>query len=186
MSEGHPWFRIPGSAIIVGMSRKLILVLCAFVLAGCASEAAEPADEVAIYLPAQPMSGREILAADLNNLELQPEPLIPASEIVRYSASKHDLTLTLAGMTRLPGFKIPVNGMGFVICVGKKPIAAGAFWTPISSLSFEGLTIQVPITRGDTRVHLYSGYPGFDEPLPNDPRDDPRLLNALQRAGKLE
>ena len=168
------------------MSCKGVFLVIALLLAGCASRAAEPVAGVAIYLPTQPMSGREIQQADLSTLALQPEPLIPASDIVAYSPSTHDLTLTRAAMQRLPGIRIPVNGIGFVICVGKTPILAGAFWTAISSLSFDGLTIQVPMYMNETRLHLYSGYPGLDDTLPNDPRNDPRLLDALRRAGKLE
>lgn len=168
------------------MSCKGASLVFALFLAGCAPRATEPEAGVAIYLPAQSMSGREIQQADLSTLALQPEPLIPATDILAYSPSTHDLTLTRAAMQRLPGMRIPVNGIGFVICVGKTPILPGAFWTPISSLSFDGLTIQVPINMNETRVHLYSGYPGLDNTLPNDPRNDPRLLDALRRAGKLE
>ena len=167
------------------MVRMLIVPMLAFLLAGCATAPSQPPGDVAIYMPREEMSGRDILAADLGTLPLQPEPVIAAAEIVSYSASSHDLTLTPAAIARLAGFDVPVQGRGFVLCRGSRPLFAGAFWTSISSLSFDGLTINVPFERHETSLHLYSGYPMRDDPLPNDPRDDPRLLEAFRQAGKL-
>jgi hypothetical protein len=161
------------------------LLLMAFALSGCASAPAERSGQINIYLPAQPLSGRDILAADLSKLTLQAAPLIPASEILFYSRLTHDLTLAPAALERLAGLRVPVNGLGFVVCLDDVPLFAGAFWTPISSLSFEGLTIEVLMDVNQKAVHLYSGYPRMDAPLPNDPREDPRFLRALEEAGKL-
>ena len=173
------------SAIMINMSRRLLLLLVAFALSGCGSSGANRPGQINIYLPAQPLSGRDILAADLGKLALQSTPLIPASEILFYSHLTHDLTLAPTARERLAGLDVPVNGLGFVVCLDEAPLFAGAFWTPLSSLSFEGLTIQVLMRANETAVHLYSGYPSMDAPLPNDPRDDPRFLKALEEAGKL-
>jgi len=131
------------------------------------------------------MSGRDILAADLSRLALEPEPIIQAGEILSYSAARHDLELAPGAIARLKSLKVPVQGLGFVICEGRAPLLAGAFWTPLSSLSFDGLTINVPLGSEDTTVHLYTGYPMQDEAAINDPRADARLLEAFRRAGKL-
>ncbi len=168
------------------MLKRISLLVLAFLIAGCAVAApAQPADQFAIYLPAAQMSGLEILKADLSKVMLQPKPLIAADEILSYTPATHDLRLSRAGMQRLAELDVPMNGTAFVACVGKTPIFAGAVWTQLSSQSFEGVTIQVPIVISDTLVHLYSGYPSFDDPMPNDPREDPRLLKALEQAGKL-
>ncbi len=166
------------------MTRMLFLLALVLSLCAC-SPAAQHEQGVAIYLPAQAMSGRDVLTADLATLALQPEPVIAADEIVYYSDATHDLVLVAAAIDRLSGLKVPVQGLGFVICDGNKPLVAGAFWTPISSLSFEGLTINVPFGLKETRLHLYSGYPMLDERMSNDPRDDPRLLDAFRRTGQL-
>lgn len=167
------------------MVRTLLLAALAVVLGACTPAPAASGGGIAIYLPAQPMSGREVLAADLNTLTLQSQPIIAADEILSYSASSHDLTLAPGAIARLRGFKVPVQGLGFVIRDGSAPLLAGAFWTPISSLSFDGLTINVPLeAKGDT-LHLYSGYPMLDAAVPNDPRDDARLLDGFRRMGKL-
>ncbi len=131
------------------------------------------------------MSGAAMLTADLSTLELQPEPVIAADEIISYAPATHDLVLATSAIERIAKMKVPVEGTGFVICVDKKPLVAGAFWALYSSLSFDGLTIQVPVFGNADHVHLYSGYPSVDSALPDDPRDDPRLLKALQDAGKL-
>jgi hypothetical protein len=167
------------------MSRRLLLLLMLFALSGCAPAPADQPGQINIYLPAQSLSGRDILAADLSKLALQSTPLIPASEILSYSRLTHDLTLAPTALERLAALRVPVNGLGFVVCLDEAPLFAGAFWTPISSLSFEGLTIEVLMDASQKSVHLYSGYPRMDAPLPNDPRENPRFLGALEEAGKL-
>jgi hypothetical protein len=167
------------------MARVLIFSLLAAALVACALQPAAAQAGVAIYLPREQLSGREMLAADLGSLPLQAQAFIPADEILSYSASSHDLALRRAAIDRLAKLSVPVQGLGFVICDGSRPLVAGAFWTLISSLSFEGLTINVPFGALDTTVHLYSGYPMMDGAASDDPRDDPRLLEAFRRDGKL-
>lgn len=166
------------------MARVLIYCLLLAILTACASQPAASPAGVAIYLPGEPLSGRDILSADLTAISLPPQPFIPAEEIISYSASAHDLALAPAAINRLAKLTVPVQGLGFVICDGDQRLFAGAFWTPISSLSFEGPTINIPFDAETTEVHLYSGYPMLDA-ASNDPRDDPRLLDAFRRDGKL-
>ncbi len=167
------------------MTRTLFLLALVLSLCACSPAAARHEQGVAIYLTPRGMSGRDVLTADLATVALQPEPVIASDEIVYYSEASHGLVLAASAIDRLSGLKVPVQGLGFVICDGNRPLVAGAFWTPISSLSFEGLTINIPFGLKETRVHLYSGYPMVDEPMPNDPRDDPRLLDAFRQTGKL-
>jgi len=169
------------------MNRKILFLLLACVIAGCAEKTAESAGEVAFYLPAQTLSGHEILAADLESLELDEEPLIAADEIISYTLASHDLELKPEALERLAALEhTPVNGIGFVVCVDKTPIFVGAVVPLYSSISFKGVTIQIPLEDADsTLVHLYSGYPSKDDPLPDDPREDERMLHAFEQAGKL-
>jgi hypothetical protein len=167
------------------MNCILPFLLFTLVLAGCSAQTPEASGELAFYQPVEPVSGREILAANLDSLELQEQPLIEADEIVGYTQSSHDLEVTPEVVERLAAMKVPMDGVGFVACLGETPLFAGAIWTPVSSLSFDGVTIEIPLGMESTRVHLYSGYPGVDQPLPDDPRDDERMLEALDQAGKL-
>jgi hypothetical protein len=168
-----------------GMTNRRMWLLVAFLLAGCAVARPSPAEGVAIYLPAQQLSGSQVLEAVLDGIALQPQPIIAENEIVSYTASTHDLVLVAPAMERLAALKVPVNGRGFVVCVNRGPIFAGAFWVLWSSLSFDGITIDLPLDASDGRVRLYSGYPMQDASSPTDPRDDARLLEAFRRAGKL-
>ncbi len=167
------------------MGRKCLASFFAFLLIGCSTRPARATANVAFYLPAQPMSGQEMLAATLSSLDLQADPIIAADEIISYSPASHDLLVTSSAMERLAKLKVPVNGLGFVICVDRKPRVPGAFWPLYSSLSFDGLVVQLPVPENSARLHLYSGYPDVDSSLPQDPRNDPLLPKAFQDAGKL-
>jgi hypothetical protein len=84
-------------------------------------------------------------------------------------------------------FPIPVkvNGIPFMVTVGSEPIYAGAFWTPLSSLSFDGVVIMQPFSPDETVIQIALGYPGSDATTRGDPRSDPRVMEALRAAGKL-
>ncbi len=69
--------------------------------------------------------------------------------------------------------------------VGTERVYSGAFWTPASSLSFDGIVIQVPPL--DDALHIQLGYPESPELFRGqDHRSDPRVLKSLRLAGKLE
>ncbi len=168
------------------MNLKIATLLLVILLAGCAAKTERDSGEIAIYLPAKQMSGSEILAADLSQLTLEETPLIAPDEIVMYTPASHTLDLKPEAVERLTQMHVPMNGIGFVVCQGKRPLFAGAIWTMLSSQSFDGVTIQVPVFMSKTQVQLYSGYPSQDKLRPDDPRNDKRLLQTLKRAGKLK
>jgi hypothetical protein len=73
-----------------------------------------------------------------------------------------------------------------MVCVDKDPIYWGAFWTPISSMSFEGVTIWIPLGFQEPNViTLELGYPSSTFYAGEDPRNNPEILNSLSEAGKL-
>ena len=62
----------------------------------------------------------------------------------------------------------------------------GAFWTPISSLSFDGVTIWKPYSsQGPRVITLELGYPSSSFYGGKDPRNSAEILNSLEQAGKL-
>ena len=81
---------------------------------------------------------------------------------------------------------VKVDGIPFVVCVGEQPIYAGAFWTPLSSLSFDGVVIMQPFDTDGTTIRIVLGYPGQDAFTGSDPRADDRVMKALEAAGKLK
>lgn len=130
---------------------------------------------------------REGTALDLREIPLQAEPLLTLDDIVAYDAATHVFTLTTTATERLAGLPIPVAGPAFVLMVDGDPIYAGAFWTPLSSLSYDGVVIMLmpdgQPAFGSYRIEL--GYPGPGFFQGDDPRGDPRVLDALRQGGKL-
>ena len=78
---------------------------------------------------------------------------------------------------------MPSSGVPFVMKAYEQPIYAGAFWTPLSSLSFDGVVILQPLDPAGQTLYIELGYPGPDFFTSEDPRGNPRLLQALEDAG---
>ncbi len=108
------------------------------------------------------------------------------NDILSYSAQDHELELTSSALERLSRLDVPVRGRSFVVCVDRQPVYWGAFWTPISSMSFDGVTIWKPIGPEVTKViRLELGYPGASFYRGEDPRNNAAVIKSLQDAGKL-
>jgi hypothetical protein len=122
----------------------------------------------------------------LSHVELTEQPIISLSDISQYNAATHEITLNANAFERISNLEIPVTGKLFVVCVDKNPIYCGAFWTPISSISFNGVTIWKPLNLQDSKViKLELGYPSplfYDG---DDPRNSPEIIKSLKQAGKL-
>lgn len=162
------------------------ILVFALVTAGC-----QPGEngDFAIYLLAQDVASVELAKVDLNQLALEEKPIISAKDIVTYDQTTHEIELTQAAYARIQQiFPLPVkvDGIPFVVCVGEQPIYAGAFWTPLSSLSFDGVVIMQPFETDGTTIRIVLGYPGPDAYIGRDPRADERVMKALQAAGKLK
>ena len=111
-------------------------------------------------------------------------PIITINDILSYDRNHHEITLTKSALDRLASLQVPVSGLGFAVCVNREVIYSGAFWTPISSLSYSGPFIMVPLAgQGISTVKIELGYPSSSFFQSPDPRSDPRILDAL--AGRL-
>lgn len=110
------------------------------------------------------------------------ELVISDLEIVSYNRTSHEIELTEAGVAKIEGLQVPVNGTGFVVKVEGQEIYRGAFWTPISSLPYNGVVIETVVT--DNSVKIEAGYPS-SQFQGDDPRDNPRVFDYLSRLGKL-
>jgi hypothetical protein len=167
------------------MKRLMAWLIAIWLLPGLAGCGAGLAGEFAIYLATEDVSTIEAMATDLQHIPLETEPTIASKDIVSYSAEWHEMTLTEAAYDRLQALKVPVSGRPFVVCVGQERIYAGAFWTPISSLMFDGVTIWQPLGGDDEVARIEFGYPSSAYATGDDPRSDPRVTHALRQAGKL-
>jgi hypothetical protein len=56
----------------------------------------------------------------------------------------------------------------------------------LSSASYEGVAIYVPLDPNSSVIRLELGYPSPQAFKGSDPRDDPRIVQALARAGLLK
>jgi len=107
-------------------------------------------------------------------------------DIIVYNQQTHDIKLSDAAFERVFELNVPTRGTSFVVCVDKQPVYWGAFWTPISSQSFDGVTIWKPFTNNQPHIiTLELGYPSNSFYGGEDPRSNPQIINALEKAGKL-
>ena len=152
-------------------------------------EPAETEEQFAIYLLEEGFRSSELPGADLSALPLQGKPFLTTGDILAYVWQRHEMELSAEAFARVSSlFERPVrtDGLPFVVTVGEERIYAGAFWMPLSSLSFDGVVIMDPLGADEPRIAISLGYPGPDFFQGEDPRTDERILAALQSAGKLE
>lgn len=171
---------------MVKAASMLLLGLAAILAAGaCASPGgASPSGEgFAIYLPAQDIEPSQAQAA--SHFNLPDTPLLSQADVVAYTRETHEIELTPRAYQRLQELKVPTNGRVFVVCVDRKQVYWGSFWATYSSASFSGVAIWTPLTPDGKTIRLRTGYPSDSFAAGEDPRPDARIMESLQRAGKL-
>jgi hypothetical protein len=157
------------------------LVCAVLILSGCNTKKGEG---FAIYLTRDDIPPSKMEA--MSHVELANQPIISLKDIVTYNAQTHEIKLSTDAFERICGLEVPVQGKSFMVCVDKQPIYWGAFWTPVSSLSFDGVTIWKPLGAQEIKiVTLELGYPSESFYGGEDPRNDPQILESLEQAGKL-
>ena len=123
----------------------------------------------------------------LSHVDIAEQPVISVSDVIAYDAKTHEITLTASAYERIAMLEVPVGGRSFLVCVDRKPIYWGAFWTPLSSASFGGVTIMKPLSPQNVNaVRLELGYPSPSFFQGEDPRANPEVMESLQQAGKLK
>jgi hypothetical protein len=158
-----------------------ILVCVPLVLSGCSTPNHEG---FAIFLTKGDIPPVKMPA--LGHVEGAEQPLIALIDIVTYNAQTHELKLTPSAFERISSLAVPVEGKSFIVRVDNKFIYWGAFWTPISSISFDGVTIWKPYnSQGPPIITLELGYPSSSFYGGEDPRNSPEILKSLEHAGKL-
>jgi SanA protein len=141
----------------------------------------------ALYLLDPEIQPSELATAA--HVDIADIPLVSTADIFSYTKATHEIELTPAAYDRIVSLVVPVSGRSFVVCVDQEPVYTGAFWTDLSSASFDGVVIRQPLgsdIASDRRViTLDLGYPGSTYFSGEDPRADPTVLQALEQAGKL-
>ena len=158
----------------------LIMVSAILLLSGCAAAEGEG---FAIYLTKGDIPPAQMEA--LSHVDIEGQPVITLSDIITYNAQTHEITLTASAYERISQLEVPVRGKSFVICVNRGPIYWGAFWTPLSSVSFNGVTIWQPLNLEEPHIiKLELGYPSPAFYEGDDPRDNAAVMESLEQAGK--
>jgi hypothetical protein len=138
----------------------------------------------AIYLTRQDIPPSRMEA--LSHVEIEDNPVISINDIILYDPRTHEMKLTANAFERISRLEVPVRGKSFMVCVDKRLICWGAFWTPISSMSFNGVTIEKPLSSQEPKVlKLQLGYPSPSFYRGEDPRSNPEVIKSLKQAGKL-
>ena len=144
------------------------------------SESAQPG--VALHLVSGVENPRAINTNELDRYPLQQPPLISAQDILGYDIETHTIELNEAAFQRVSSiFTLPVDvdGIPFILAVDGEPIYHGAFYTPASSLSYNGVIIPHPLGGKPNTISIQLGYPSIEAFDGEDPRSDPRILETL-------
>ncbi len=159
----------------------LIMVVLTFLIGGCTAAKGEG---FAIYLTREDIPPAQMEA--LSHANLADQPIISMKDVITYNAQTHELKLTASAFESISQLDVPVRGKSFLVCVDRRLIYWGAFWTPISSISFDGVTIWKPLSSQEPKViTLDLGYPSSSYYGGEDPRNNPEVMKSLEQAGKL-
>jgi len=178
------------------MNKKffLILLLVPIILGACQT----PVDEEPAPLEGEPfaiylLGDSQITSPELKNYELDKLPLnvmpiLTTKDLVSYDWERHGMNLTENAYLKMMSLfmsGLPSNGVPFVLVAYEQPVYAGAFWSPLSTLSFDGVIVFQPVDPAAQTLYFELGYPRRDDFTGEDPRSHPRLHQALQDAGLL-
>jgi hypothetical protein len=159
-----------------------IVFICILLISSGCSETNH--EGFAIYLTEEDIPPAQMEA--LSHVNIADQPILSMKDVITYNAQTHELKLTASAFERISQLDVPVRGKSFMVCVDRRLIYWGAFWTPISSISFDGVTIWKPLSSQELKViTLELGYPSSSFYGGEDPRSNPEVLNSLKQAGKL-
>jgi hypothetical protein len=160
----------------------LIILFGLWIVPGCHKQ---PGAGWELYLTRDDIPPAQMTEA--NQIALTKQPLLAMADITSYNAMAHTMRITPEAFRRLQQLKVPVRGLTFVVCVDRQSQYWGAIWTSISSISFNGITIQQPLSPQNQPMIAFSrGYPDIRFYRGQDPVNSPFILQVLQKAGKLD
>lgn len=142
----------------------------------------------AVYLAHVNLSSNNLRKLKLNDVVLGDRPVLCIRDIVTYIWNSHEIYLTDEAGDRITTLNVSTTGLPFVVCVGEERMYSGAFWVSWSSMSFDGVVVEITLPQiGSRKIRLQLGYPESPELfLARDPRFDPRIKEALRKAQKLK
>jgi hypothetical protein len=176
--RGDPMKRLFGH---VQAKLGALIVFAILISGGCSAASHEG---FAIYLTRGDIPPAHLPA--LSHIDITDQPVIATNDIVSYNAATHEIALTAETFDRISRLEVPIRGKSFVVCIDRQPVYCGAFWTPISSMSFDGVTIWKPLGPQEAKtIKLELGYPSSSFYGGADPRNNAGVMESLRQAGKL-
>jgi hypothetical protein len=143
----------------------------------------EDGEGFAIYLTRDNIPPSQMEA--LSHVEIAEVPIISIDDIVTYDAVTHRIELTTDAYQRISQLEVPVRGKSFLVCIDKSPVYWGAFWVMYSSMSFEGITMILPLNEDSGVIQIELGYPTPGFFGGEDPRGNPDIMQSLKDSRKL-
>ncbi|MCJ7606017.1 MAG: hypothetical protein MUO19_08315 [Dehalococcoidales bacterium] len=158
----------------------LIAVVLVVGLTGCDFiTGVSPGEGFAIYLTRDNIPIRDMSV--LSHVDIADTPVIGPDDIVAYYWYTHEIVLTPQAFARITDIKVPMAGKSFVVCVDRRTVYWGAFWSMASSVWLpRPAVIYVDPVMGDGH------YLQIASSSPADPRSDPVIRATLEAAGKLK
>jgi hypothetical protein len=141
-----------------------------------------------IYLTADKnISFSKLSNSGMKSIQLQKKPIITMDDVLSYNAKTHVILLTAQTFKRF-NRKLLWNAP-FVVCIGNERVYSGIFISVICQSIFSGVVIEgwelaSEPTKPET-IEIQLGYPSEKFFKGKDPRSDPRIIKALEKAGKL-
>lgn len=132
-----------------------------------------------LFLLSQEPQGRFGIYLSQNN-----QLVITDEDVVWYNKSSHEMKLTEEGLGKLEALTVSVYGTPFVIKLNGKEVYHGSFWTPMSSVSCNGIVIEI-FRDQNTIVEIQRGYPSSEFFVGTDPRNNSEMLRYFREMGKL-
>lgn len=168
------------------ISHVVASLILSFILAGCHNNSSEPqkqTDNFGIFLLASDtLSTMQVKYTSLDSLTLDTQPTLSIDDIVSYSWSDHDITLTTDGIAKFKTVEQKIKstfGLPFVVMVGKERIYLANIYPTISSYIHMDLPFVSVPPFTDFRIARAP-----DRTVP-DKRNDQRIYNALLNANKI-
>lgn len=159
----------------------IVLLLGLMLLSSCRAKG----PDFAIFLLSEQMAAGEAQMMALADLPLEQTPFISMEDVVMYNPSTYEMTLTESAAAIVHRLGIPVNGMPFVVVARGERIFMGAFWTPVSSLSYSGIVAMPSLEEDSSILYFDLGYPSADFFEGVDLRDNEQIIKAFSKAEKL-
>jgi hypothetical protein len=170
------------------MRKHLVLVLsglslCSVLLLGCSDPyAAIVSEDFSIYLADPSYTVQQMVAGelDLDELTIDPSPILSLDDIISYTWAVHELEITSAARARMAAVDL---GRIFVVTALDDRMYMGAFWEPTSSVAPVDISISKwHLETDDMPVIIWS----FVEEGAEDMRADSKIRRVLEAAGKLQ